>query len=58
MISDNLTAKEQQKKILKILVSAGPTCEPLDPVRFISNYSTGVLGYTIAREARKRGHRV
>ena len=46
------------KKILNILISAGPTREPLDPVRFISNYSTGVFGYTIAKEAKKRGHRV
>jgi len=48
----------KSKKKLNILVTAGPTREPLDPVRFISNYSTGFLGYTIAKEARKRGHRV
>ena len=33
---------------LKILVTAGPTREPLDPVRFISNYSSGKMGYSIA----------
>lgn len=48
----------KRKKILNILISAGPTREPLDPVRFISNYSTGVFGYCIAQEAKKRGYRV
>ena len=46
------------KKKLNILVTAGPTREPLDPVRFISNYSTGFFGYAIAKEASRRGHRV
>jgi phosphopantothenoylcysteine decarboxylase / phosphopantothenate---cysteine ligase len=39
----------------RILVTVGPTREPLDPVRFISNRSTGRMGFAIAREARKRG---
>ena len=39
----------------KILVSAGPTVEPIDPVRFISNHSSGKMGYAIARAAEKRG---
>lgn len=47
-----------KKEKIKIVVTAGPTREPIDPVRFISNYSTGVLGYTIAEEAKKRGHEV
>ncbi len=46
------------KKKLKIVISCGPTREPLDPVRFISNYSTGTLGLTLARLARRRGHEV
>ncbi|MFA5146510.1 MAG: phosphopantothenoylcysteine decarboxylase [Candidatus Omnitrophota bacterium] len=41
-----------------IVVTAGPTREKIDPVRFISNYSTGTFGYEIAGEARRRGHRV
>lgn len=41
-----------------ILVTAGPTRERIDPVRFISNYSTGSFGYAIAAEAKRRGHRV
>lgn len=38
-----------------ILITAGPTCEPLDPVRFISNYSTGKMGYALAATAKQRG---
>ena len=43
---------------MKILVTAGPTREKIDPVRFISNYSTGTFGYEIAKEALRRGHDV
>jgi phosphopantothenoylcysteine decarboxylase / phosphopantothenate---cysteine ligase len=41
-----------------VLVTAGPTREKVDPVRFISNYSTGAFGYEIAGEALRRGCRV
>ena len=41
-----------------VLVTAGPTREHIDPVRFISNHSTGVFGYEIAGEALRRGCRV
>ncbi len=41
-----------------VLVTAGPTRERIDPVRFISNHSTGTFGYAIAGEARSRGCRV
>jgi phosphopantothenoylcysteine decarboxylase/phosphopantothenate--cysteine ligase len=41
-----------------MLISAGPTREPIDPVRFISNYSTGYMGARLAAEAMSRGHRV
>lgn len=40
---------------LKVLVTAGPTRERLDPVRFISNHSTGKMGYALARECAFRG---
>lgn len=40
--------------IKRILVTAGPTRERIDPVRFISNYSTGTFGYEIARQAKRR----
>lgn len=39
----------------RVVVTAGGTREPLDPVRFISNYSTGKMGYAIAEAARDRG---
>lgn len=39
----------------KILVTAGPTYERIDPVRFIGNFSTGKMGYAIATEAARRG---
>ncbi|MBE6393166.1 MAG: bifunctional phosphopantothenoylcysteine decarboxylase/phosphopantothenate--cysteine ligase CoaBC [Lentisphaerae bacterium] len=43
---------------MKILVTAGPTREKLDPVRFLSNRSTGKMGYAIACAARDAGHDV
>ena len=43
---------------MDILVTAGPTREFLDPVRFLSNRSTGKMGYAIAEAAAQRGHRV
>jgi len=39
----------------KVLVTAGPTYEPIDPVRFIGNHSTGKMGFDIAEEAASRG---
>jgi phosphopantothenoylcysteine decarboxylase/phosphopantothenate--cysteine ligase len=43
---------------VSILVTAGPTREPIDPVRFISNYSSGKMGYAIAEYARDLGAEV
>lgn len=42
----------------RVVISAGPTREPIDPVRFISNYSTGTMGMCLAREALRRKYRV
>ena len=42
----------------RVLVSAGPTREPLDPVRFISNRSSGRMGYAVAEAAQRRGAEV
>lgn len=42
----------------KIIVTAGPTIEEIDPVRYISNYSSGKMGYALARAARNRGAKV
>ena len=39
-------------------MSAGPTYEPLDPVRFIGNHSSGKMGYAIAEELASRGAEV
>jgi len=41
-----------------VLITAGPTQEPLDPVRFISNHSSGKMGYALAQAAAARGARV
>lgn len=43
---------------MRVLVTAGPTREALDPVRFLSNRSTGKMGYAIASVAAGRGHEV
>lgn len=43
---------------LKVLVTAGPTQEPLDPVRYLTNHSSGKMGYAIARMAMLRGAKV
>jgi phosphopantothenoylcysteine decarboxylase/phosphopantothenate--cysteine ligase len=42
----------------RVLISAGPTREKLDPVRYVSNYSSGKMGYAIARAAWQRGAEV
>ena len=44
-------------KGLKVMITAGPTYEKIDPVRFIGNYSSGKMGYAIADEAARRGAR-
>ena len=43
---------------MKFLITAGPTREPIDPVRYISNRSTGKMGYSIAETALEAGHDV
>ena len=45
-------------EIMRILITAGPTREKIDPVRFISNRSTGKMGYAIAAYAASCGHQV
>lgn len=52
-IKKELTKKDFKDK--KILITAGPTRESIDPVRFISNYSSGKMGYELARMASYRG---
>ncbi len=48
-------AREKDLQGLHITVTAGPTQESLDPVRFLTNHSSGKMGYAIAREAMLRG---
>ena len=43
---------------MKVMLTAGPTYEKIDPVRFIGNYSSGKMGYAIAEELAKRGFKV
>ena len=52
-IYDALTEKDMAG--MHVTVTAGPTREALDPVRFLSNHSTGKMGYAIARNAKMRG---
>jgi len=53
-----LLEKGESLKARTVLVTAGPTREPLDPVRFLSNRSSGKMGYALAGEALRRGARV
>ena len=55
-LEDYFTDKDLIGK--KIIVSAGPTTEPIDYVRYITNHSSGKMGYNIANEAKKRGAEV
>ena len=48
-------AREKDLKGKRVLVTAGPTSEAIDPVRFISNHSSGKMGYSIAKAAMLRG---
>ena len=51
-------AMEKDMKGLHVLITAGPTMEAIDPVRFISNHSTGKMGYALARVCCRRGAEV
>ena len=51
-------AFEKDMEGMRVLVTAGPTQEALDPVRYITNHSTGKMGYAIARNAMLRGAQV
>ena len=55
-LEDYFTKKDLKDK--KIIVSAGPTMEPIDFVRYVTNHSSGKMGYNIANEAKKRGAEV
>ncbi len=57
-VSNGAIPIRNPKRAPVILIAAGPTREKIDPVRFISNYSTGKFGYALAGEAIRRGARV
>lgn len=57
-VLESFFASREDLKGKKMLVTAGPTYEKIDPVRFIGNYSTGKMGYAIAEEAASRGAEV
>ena len=56
--SESLLSRSQCMQGLNVVVTAGPTREPVDPVRFLSNYSSGRQGYALARAARQAGAKV
>lgn len=55
---NRVLAREKDMAGLRVTVTAGPTQEALDPVRFLTNHSSGKMGYAIAREAMLRGAEV
>jgi len=59
-IADEIESMLTEKDLAgeTVLVTAGPTREPLDPVRYITNYSSGKMGYALARAAERRGAEV
>ena len=59
--SESITSKYTERKDLQgktILITAGPTYERLDPVRFIGNYSSGKMGFALAEDCLQRGAKV
>ena len=54
-VLENFFKKEKDLKGKKVLITAGPTYEKIDPVRFIGNYSSGKMGYALAEECASRG---
>lgn len=54
-VLDDFFVQDKPLKGKKIMITAGPTYERIDPVRFIGNYSSGKMGYAIADEAARRG---
>lgn len=54
LLSDHFSRQHDLSK-KKILITAGPTYENIDPVRFIGNYSSGLMGFELAEEAASRG---
>ncbi|PZU91649.1 MAG: bifunctional phosphopantothenoylcysteine decarboxylase/phosphopantothenate--cysteine ligase CoaBC [Chryseobacterium sp.] len=58
VVKNQLAATKQKFAGKKFLITAGPTYENIDPVRFIGNHSSGKMGFDLAKEAAKRGAEV
>ncbi|BEG98895.1 bifunctional phosphopantothenoylcysteine decarboxylase/phosphopantothenate--cysteine ligase CoaBC [Bacteroides sedimenti] len=57
-VLEEFFASEQDLSKKKVLITAGPTYEKIDPVRFIGNYSSGKMGFALAEECAERGAEV
>lgn len=57
-IVEDFFTKEESLSKKKVLITAGPTYEKIDPVRFIGNYSSGKMGFALAEECARRGAEV
>jgi phosphopantothenoylcysteine decarboxylase/phosphopantothenate--cysteine ligase len=57
-VLENFFHSQQDLKGKKVVITAGPTYEKIDPVRFIGNYSSGKMGYALAEECASRGAEV
>lgn len=57
-IDQHFSEPEQPLKGKKVLITAGPTKEKIDPVRYLTNHSSGKMGYALAEEAEKMGAEV
>ena len=57
-LDDFFAGKDQDLRYSRILITAGPTYEKIDPVRFIGNYSSGKMGFALAEECARRGVKV
>jgi phosphopantothenoylcysteine decarboxylase/phosphopantothenate--cysteine ligase len=55
---ENFFTKQEDLKGKKVMITAGPTYEKIDPVRFIGNYSSGKMGYALAEVCAERGAEV
>lgn len=57
-VLEDFFAKQEDLKGKKVMITAGPTYEKIDPVRFIGNYSSGKMGYALAEVCAERGAKV
>ncbi|MFH4134628.1 phosphopantothenoylcysteine decarboxylase, partial [Acinetobacter baumannii] len=58
MAAQHFASPVKDLQHLNLMITAGPTREPLDPVRYISNHSSGKMGFAIAAAAAQRGANV